>query len=108
LRRRKTNAERKLWFALRARLFAGFKFRRQQPIRPYIADFACFEAMPVIELDGGQHGLDQAIAYDNPHTCMEKQGFAYCDFPTMKSIAILAQCAMPSRITCAILLPLPL
>ena len=55
LRLRMTDAERKLWFALRNRRFAGFKFRRQVPIERFIADFVCFEARLVIEVDGGQH-----------------------------------------------------
>ena len=50
-----TDAERKLWFALRDRRFARFKFRRQAPIGPFIADFVCFNARLVIEVDGGQH-----------------------------------------------------
>jgi very-short-patch-repair endonuclease len=50
-----TDAERKLWFALRDRRFARFKFRRQVPIGPFIVDFVCFEARLVIEIDGGQH-----------------------------------------------------
>jgi len=55
LRASMTDAERKLWFALRDRRFAGFKFRRQVPIDRFIADFVCFEARLVIEVDGGQH-----------------------------------------------------
>jgi very-short-patch-repair endonuclease len=55
LRARMTDAECKLWFALRDRRFAGFKFRRQVPIDRFIADFVCFEARLVIEVDGGQH-----------------------------------------------------
>jgi very-short-patch-repair endonuclease len=55
LRIRMTDAERKLWFALRDRRFAQFKFRRQVPIGPFIADFVCFEARLVIEIDGSQH-----------------------------------------------------
>ena len=55
LRSRMTDAERKLWFALRDRRFAGFKFRRQVPIGRFIVDFVCFEARLVIEVDGGQH-----------------------------------------------------
>jgi very-short-patch-repair endonuclease len=50
-----TDAERKLWFALRDRRFADFKFRRQVSLGPYIADFVCFEARVVVEVDGGQH-----------------------------------------------------
>src|SRR5580698_3360104 len=55
LRARMTDAERKLWFALRDRRFAAFKFRRQVPVGPYIADFLCFESRLVVEVDGGQH-----------------------------------------------------
>ena len=54
LRRDSTGAEKKLWVALR-KLLPGTKFRRQMPIGPYFADFACFAARLVIELDGGQH-----------------------------------------------------
>ena len=50
-----TDAERKLWYALRDRRFAQFKFRRQVPVGPFVADFVCFEARLVIEVDGGQH-----------------------------------------------------
>jgi very-short-patch-repair endonuclease len=50
-----TDAERKLWFALRDRRFARFKFRRQVPVGPFIADFLCFQARLVVEVDGGQH-----------------------------------------------------
>jgi very-short-patch-repair endonuclease len=50
-----TDAGRKLWFALRDRRFAGFKFRRQAPLGPFFADFVCFDARLVVEVDGGQH-----------------------------------------------------
>ena len=50
-----TDAERKLWYALRDRRFSGFKFRRQVPIGRFIVDFVCFERRLVIEVDGGQH-----------------------------------------------------
>jgi very-short-patch-repair endonuclease len=55
LRKCMTDAEAKLWFALRDRRFAAFKFRRQVPIGPFIADFICYKARVVIEVDGGQH-----------------------------------------------------
>jgi very-short-patch-repair endonuclease len=56
-----TDAERKLWFALRDRRFASFKFRRQVPLGPFIGDFVCFGARLVVEVDGGQHA---ELAYD--------------------------------------------
>jgi len=55
LRRRSTEAEKRLWQLLRDRRLAAFKFRRQVPIGRYIADFACYEARLVVELDGSQH-----------------------------------------------------
>ncbi len=55
LRSRMTDAERKLWFALKDRRFTAFKFRRQVPVGLYIADFLCFELRLVVEVDGGQH-----------------------------------------------------
>ncbi len=38
---------------------ANLKFRRQQPIHPYIVDFACMELKLVIELDGQSHDNTQ-------------------------------------------------
>jgi very-short-patch-repair endonuclease len=50
-----TDAEMRLWMYLRRRQLNGAYFRKQCPIGPYIADFACLEAKLIIELDGGQH-----------------------------------------------------
>jgi len=50
-----TDAERRLWSALRDRRLIGAKFKRRHPIGPFIADFACVELKLVIEADGGQH-----------------------------------------------------
>jgi very-short-patch-repair endonuclease len=81
LRRDQTDVGRKLWFALRGRQFHDCKFRRQQPIGPYIVDFVCFESHLVIELDGGQHGSDQGIVYDQTRTgFLEKDGFGVLRF----------------------------
>jgi very-short-patch-repair endonuclease len=49
-----TDAEQKLWRALRSR-GCGAKFRRQAPLGPYVVDFVCFESNLIVELDGGQH-----------------------------------------------------
>jgi very-short-patch-repair endonuclease len=55
LRRDMTDAERKLWACLRQRQVSGCRFRRQVPVGPYVADFACIEKRLVVEVDGGQH-----------------------------------------------------
>ena len=68
LRANSTDAERKLWYHLRDRRLLGFKFVRQQPIGPYIADFACRDADLIIELDGGQHA--DAIGRDQRRTAV--------------------------------------
>jgi very-short-patch-repair endonuclease len=59
-------AEQKLWQCLRNRQLCGYKFRRQQPLPPFVADFFCAEATLVVELDGESHGERQA--YDARRT----------------------------------------
>lgn len=59
-----TEAEVILWSRLRRKAVHGRSFRRQHPIGPYIADFACRSARLVIEVDGATHSTDHEIAYD--------------------------------------------
>ena len=59
LRNFTTKAELKLWNRLRARALDDRKFIRQHPIGPYILDFVCRELRLVIEVDGGQHSLNE-------------------------------------------------
>jgi very-short-patch-repair endonuclease len=54
--------ERRLWYQLRGRQLLGFKFRRQVPLGPYFADFACLEAKLVLEVDGDHHA--EQLPYD--------------------------------------------
>jgi 2-isopropylmalate synthase len=55
MRRTLTDAERRLWCALRDRRMQSVKFRRQAPVGPYIVDFLCIRHRLVIEADGSQH-----------------------------------------------------
>lgn len=55
LRQAQTDAEGLLWHYLRGKRLGGYKFRRQQPIGPYIVDFACLSRKLLIEVDGGYH-----------------------------------------------------
>ena len=54
LRKNSTDAERHLWYHLRANRLK-FKFKRQVPMGEYIVDFICLEKRLIVELDGGQH-----------------------------------------------------
>ena len=77
LRRRSTEAEKRLWYALRRRDLGGLKFCRQQPIDRHVVDFVCFAARPIIEVDGGQH----APEVDAPRTAyLERHGYRVLRF----------------------------
>jgi very-short-patch-repair endonuclease len=66
LRRRQTDAERRIWARLRDRRLLGVKFSRQVPIGSYIVDFCCRELKLIVELDGGQHAVH--VDYDAGRT----------------------------------------
>ena len=59
LRSTPTDAEIRLWSRLRRKQLDGFRFRRQHPIGIYIVDFLCPEAKLIVEVDGGQHNVEE-------------------------------------------------
>jgi very-short-patch-repair endonuclease len=60
LRASPTDAEVRLWSRLRGKQVGGLRFRRQQPMGPYVVDFFCPLVRLIVEVDGGQHGEDNA------------------------------------------------
>jgi very-short-patch-repair endonuclease len=66
LRRNMTDAEKKLWYFLRASRVNGHKFKRQVPIGNYIVDFVAPSLKFIVELDGGHHADQQE--YDAART----------------------------------------
>ena len=81
LRQDMTACERKLWSMLRGKQMAMLRFRRQQPVGPYVVDFVCPAAKLIVELDGGQHGEDKAVTYDETRTrWLEAQGYRVLRF----------------------------
>ncbi|HEY2033267.1 MAG TPA: endonuclease domain-containing protein [Rhizomicrobium sp.] len=76
LRETASDAEQRMWRHLRGKQMAMLRFRRQQPIGPYVVDFYCSAAKLIVELDGGQHGEDKALAYDAARTqWLEVRGY---------------------------------
>ena len=74
-----SGTERRVWYNLRGRRLAGFKFRRQLPIGPYFADFVCLSARLVVEIDGGEHHEEESDRRKN--TFLESQGFRVIRIP---------------------------
>ena len=73
LRRNQTEAEKRLWYALRNRQLNGAKFKRQYTIGNYIIDFVCLEKKLAVELDGGQH-MDNQLRDEARRSWLNKQG----------------------------------
>jgi very-short-patch-repair endonuclease len=78
LRQNMTEAERLAWHHLRAHRLQGQKFRRQQPIGPYIVDFVHFGARLIVEADGGQHNASASDAARD--VWLKSQGFTVLRF----------------------------
>lgn len=77
LRRDAADVEKLLWNRLRGEQL-GMKFRRQEPILGFIADFVAHEARLIVELDGGQH--NDAPADDRRTRMLEQAGFRVIRF----------------------------
>jgi very-short-patch-repair endonuclease len=63
MRKDPIRAEAILWWEIRAGSL-GVKFRRQVPIGPYIADFACLSHRLIVEIDGPTHDQPEVASRD--------------------------------------------
>jgi len=63
LRKNMTRQERHLWYDFLR--YCKPRFRRQEILGNYIADFFCYEAKLVVELDGSQHYEPEERQRDN-------------------------------------------
>jgi very-short-patch-repair endonuclease len=74
-------AEVVLWKKLREANRNGYNFRRQHPVGPYIADFACLDSNLIVELDGASHDIAIAVARDATRTAfLESRGYRVLRF----------------------------
>ena len=81
-RKEATASEAVLWRALRGRQLAGRKFRRQQPIGPFVVDFFCAEERLIVEVDGAIHDTQQeADAYRQ--SLIESLGLRFVRLPAV-------------------------
>lgn len=78
LRQNMTDAEKLLWYYLRAYRLNGKRFRRQQPLGPYIVDFVHFGSRVIVEADGGQH-ID-SLSDKERDAWLSSQGFQVLRF----------------------------
>jgi len=72
MRKNMTPEERKLWY-MYLQKHPKHRFRRQEIIGAYIADFYCAKAQLIIEIDGSQHFSEGAMAYDEARTAFFQQ-----------------------------------
>jgi very-short-patch-repair endonuclease len=88
LRQNPTPAEKRLWRLLYPLRTGGFHFRKQAPIGPFIADFACHAARLVIEVDGDSHGTAAGEAHDRRRDeFLRDQGYAILRFTNREVLA---------------------
>lgn len=66
-----------MWRHLRGKQLEGLKFRRQEPIGNYVADFVCYEKSIIVEVDGSQHCREKDSKRDR---WFEEQGFKVLRF----------------------------
>jgi len=84
LRRSLTDAERIVWYGVRAHRLNGAGFRRQAPIGPYIVDFVSHAAKLIVEIDGGQHFEDEQEKRDARRThFFERKGYRVLRFSNL-------------------------
>ena len=67
-RKNPTKSEDAVWQMLRNRQIKNLKWRRQQVIDGFIADFYCAELNVVLEIDGSVHDNEEVKEYDEFRT----------------------------------------
>ncbi|MDG5814679.1 endonuclease domain-containing protein [Chitinispirillales bacterium ANBcel5] len=93
LRKKCTPAEKVLWNRLRNRKLAGLKFRRQQLIQGFIADFYCEKAKLVIEVDGLVHQTPRQMNRDKyRETVFKGRGIYTLRIPNEKVFGCIEEC----------------
>ncbi len=107
LRKNSTDAERLLWRHLKAKQLDGLKFRRQEQIGSFIADFVCYERGIIVEADGGQHALEKEKDEERTQW-LNSQGFTVLRFWNNEILTNIDGVMEVIRMQCqAVTTPLP-
>jgi adenine-specific DNA-methyltransferase len=75
-RKQPTPSEAILWSALRGCQLDGRKFRRQQPIGPFVVDFFCAAERLIVEVDGPIHETQRDVD-EQRQRLLESLGFRF-------------------------------
>ena len=106
LRRRSTPSEQTLWREVRDRRLDGYRFRRQQPIGPYIVDFFCSAGRLIVEIDGPVH--ETQAEYDRQRQReIEAAGYRFLRVTADRVLHALPGVLAESRAALAASPPLP-
>ncbi len=101
MRRETTKAEIVLWNRLRELNQRGYKFRRQHPIGPFIADFVHLSGKLVIEIDGATHGRDSRPYDERREEYLRERGWTvvrYWNLDVYADVALVVEDIMGSSI----------
>ncbi|HEU5102453.1 MAG TPA: DUF5107 domain-containing protein, partial [Roseiflexaceae bacterium] len=82
-RKAPTPSEDILWQALRGKKLDGRRFRRQQPIGPFVVDFFCASERLIVEVDGPIHDTQQATDRQRQEL-IESLGLRFVRVPATK------------------------
>jgi very-short-patch-repair endonuclease len=112
LRRNLTDAERIIWYGVKAHRLDGVGFRRQAPIGPYFVDFVSHAAKLIVEIDGGQHFENEQEKRDARRTrFLEGKGYRVLRFSNLDVMSnrngVLERIAEAAQAAAAPSLPSP-
>jgi very-short-patch-repair endonuclease len=99
LRGQSSTPERLLWSKLRNGRCDDFKFRRQEPVGPFVADFLCPSLRLIIELDGRSHD-EREVQDRERQTFLERLGFLVVRVGNDRVISDLAGVAEGIAVAC--------
>lgn len=83
-----------LWRELKAQA-GDLRFRKQHPIKPYLADFYCAAARLIVEIDGKAHDMGENPQRDSKRDAfLEARGYRVLRIPATEVLADVSAVAL--------------